>query len=70
MYTLKGESMKRLFTMKKRWWKDTVSAELIVDYKALKGDPSDNIIGVKGIGEKSATELIKNTAGLKIFLPN
>ena len=26
--------------------------ELIVDYKALKGDPSDNIIGVKGIGEK------------------
>ena len=41
--------------------------ELIVDYKALKGDPSDNIIGVKGIGEKSATELIKNTAGLKIF---
>ena len=27
--------------------------ELIVDYKALKGDPSDNIIGVKGIGEKS-----------------
>ena len=37
--------------------------ELIVDYKALKGDPSDNIIGVKGIGEKSATELIKNTAG-------
>ena len=44
--------------------------ELIVDYKAPKGDPSDNIIGVKGIGEKSATELIKNTAGLKIFLPN
>ena len=33
--------------------------EFIVDYKALKGDPSDNIIGVKGIGEKSATELIK-----------
>ena len=27
--------------------------ERIVDYKALKGDPSDNIIGVKGIGEKA-----------------
>ena len=42
--------------------------KLIVDYKALKGDPSDNIIGVKGIGEKSATELIKKYGGLgKIF---
>lgn len=33
--------------------------EHIVDYKALRGDPSDNIPGVKGIGEKTATELIK-----------
>jgi DNA polymerase-1 len=32
--------------------------EQIPDYKALRGDPSDNIIGVKGIGEKGATELI------------
>src|SRR3989344_8288582 len=39
--------------------------ELIVDYKALKGDPSDNIIGIKGIGEKSATELIKKYGGIE-----
>ncbi len=32
--------------------------ELIADYKGLRGDPSDNIIGVKGIGEKTATILI------------
>lgn len=32
--------------------------ELIPDYKGLRGDPSDNIIGVKGIGEKTATTLI------------
>ncbi|HQU07724.1 MAG TPA: DNA polymerase [Candidatus Paceibacterota bacterium] len=34
--------------------------ELIPDYKGLRGDPSDNIIGIPGIGEKTATALITN----------
>lgn len=33
--------------------------ELIPDYKGLRGDPSDNIPGVKGIGEKTASVLIQ-----------
>ncbi len=32
--------------------------ELLPDYKGLRGDPSDNIKGIKGIGEKIATTLI------------
>ena len=32
----------------------------IPDYKGLRGDPSDNIVGVAGIGEKTATDIIKN----------
>src|SRR3989338_2214326 len=34
--------------------------EFLADYKGLRGDPSDNIIGIKGIGEKTATNLISN----------
>lgn len=32
--------------------------ELLPDWKGLRGDPSDNIIGINGIGEKTATTLI------------
>jgi len=35
------------------------SAKYLPDFKGLRGDPSDNIIGIKGIGEKTATILIK-----------
>lgn len=31
----------------------------LVDYKGLRGDPSDNIPGVKGIGDKTATTLLQ-----------
>ncbi len=37
-----------------------VPPKLFVDYKALKGDPSDNIPGIEGIGKKRASELVKN----------
>ncbi len=32
--------------------------KLVADYKGLRGDPSDNIPGIPGIGEKIGTELI------------
>ena len=30
----------------------------MIDYKALKGDPSDNIPGIPGVGEKTAAKLV------------
>ncbi|HIA92293.1 TPA: DNA polymerase I [Candidatus Saccharibacteria bacterium] len=35
-----------------------VTAEQFIDIKALKGDASDNIPGVRGVGEKTAIKLI------------
>lgn len=35
-----------------------------VDYKALRGDPSDNIPGVKGVGEKTALDLVQKYGDL------
>ncbi len=37
---------------------------LMVDYKALRGDASDNIPGVPGIGEKTATALVQQYGDL------
>jgi len=37
---------------------DGLKPEQMVDYKALRGDPSDNIPGVPGIGEKGAIDLL------------
>lgn len=37
----------------------------LVDLKALTGDPSDNIPGVRGIGERTATELLKRYGSLE-----
>ncbi|HLD21844.1 MAG TPA: DNA polymerase I [Patescibacteria group bacterium] len=39
--------------------KHGLTPKQIVDYKALRGDSSDNIPGVKGIGEKGATTLLQ-----------
>ena len=70
MQLIKGEKVK-VFTLKKGI-KDTIiydekevlarfgfEPKLLCDYKGLRGDPSDNIVGIAGIGEKTATSLIK-----------
>lgn len=43
--------------VKKRY--DGLNPSQLADFKALRGDPSDNVSGVKGIGEKTAIKLIK-----------
>lgn len=59
IYTIKkGFSNIELFNVASFEEKYGVGAHQWVDVKALKGDASDNIPGVGGIGEKTALELI------------
>ncbi len=39
--------------------------KFLPDYKGLRGDPSDNIIGIKGVGEKTASDLIQTFGSLE-----
>ena len=48
-------------SFKEEWGIDPIN---IIDLKALMGDPSDNIPGVKGIGEKTALKLLKEYKSL------
>ena len=41
---------------------------LVADYKALQGDPSDNIPGIPGVGEKTAMSLIHEHGPLEAIL--
>jgi DNA polymerase-1 len=59
VYTLKKANEAALFTEKSVVERFGFGPEHIPDYKGLAGDTSDNIIGIKGIGDKTATELIK-----------
>ena len=45
-----------------------VPPELVPDFIALRGDPSDGIPGAKGIGEKTAAELLKRHGSLEAAL--
>ena len=53
----RGLSDSVLFDEKAVWEKYSFSPDQLRDFKGLRGDPSDNIPGVKGVGEKTATGL-------------
>ena len=45
-----------------------VYPDQVIDYKALRGDTSDNIPGIKGIGEKTAVKLLERFQTLENVL--
>ena len=74
VYTLrKGLQDRVIYDVEAIKKKYGLSPVQLIDYKALKGDPSDNVVGVPGVGEKTASKLIKefnNLDNLYLALQN
>jgi len=74
VYTLrKGLQDRVIYDVEAIKKKYGLSPVQLIDYKALKGDPSDNVVGVPGVGEKTALKLIKefnNLDNLYLALQN
>lgn len=47
-----------------------IPPELIIDFLALKGDKVDNIPGVPGVGDKSATAMLQGIGGIDSIYQN
>ncbi len=68
MTTIKGVTETVVYDEKAVEERYGLKPSQLVDYKALKGDPSDNIPGVPGIGDKSAVKLIREFGDLDNLL--
>src|SRR3954471_13264606 len=58
MTTRSGVENTVIYDPARIWERFGLRPDQMVDYKALKGDPTDNIPGVPGVGEKTAARLI------------
>jgi DNA polymerase-1 len=64
IFTRRGISQTEKYTGRELSERYGLTAQQFIDYKALKGDQSDNIPGVPGVGEKTAKELLGSFASL------
>lgn len=63
----KGVSETQTYNAEKVRERYGLSPEQMIDYKALVGDPSDNIRGVRGVGPKTAQAILSEAGSLENF---
>lgn len=70
LMTTKGVSQTAAFTPERVKLRYEVRPDQIADFIALRGDTSDNIPGVPGIGDKTAADLLRQFDHLEDLLSN
>lgn len=68
-WTKKGVSDIEVYDVE-RLLQDGFTVEQFIDYKALRGDTSDNVPGIPGVGEKTAKQLLDKYGSLENILVN
>ena len=68
MFNVKGISDIRRYDVEAVTERFGLPPERYLDYVALKGDPSDNIPGVPGVGEKTASKLVQEFGSIESLL--
>jgi 5'-3' exonuclease len=70
LYTLRGVSELRVFDAAEVGARYKVRPERYADFAILRGDPSDGLPGIPGIGEKTAQRLLDQYGTLDALLDN
>jgi DNA polymerase-1 len=65
MTTRQGVDSTVYYDPAKIWERFELRPNQMIDYKALKGDPTDNIPGIPGVGEKTAAKLVGQFGSLE-----
>lgn len=68
-WTKKGVSDIEVYDVE-RLLQDGFTVQQFIDYKALRGDTSDNVPGIPGVGEKTAKQLLEQFGSLENILAN
>lgn len=68
LYVAKGVAKHEVITPEVLVGRYGIAAARYVDFAVLRGDPSDGLPGVRGIGEKSAARLVSQFASLEEML--
>jgi DNA polymerase-1 len=70
MTTRRGITDIVIYDREKLWERYGVAPEQIPDFLGLKGDPSDNIPGVPGVGDKTAAKLLQQFGSIENMYEN